>query len=1158
MRVLYPLVLLYGLTLNLPGQVFQLQEEFGVPHPRQIVKFPAMGAPSTGYMIGPNGTEVPYQVMSTGEVAVDTSLAMNTRLTWELKTGRAPQKLEDNVVQVEINPNYYEVTNGLTGVRITRPENTHDTRLAPIQGILLRNGVWTATGPNYIRTINDWWPTNPWPANSATARIVEQGPLEVTIEVSYTYSRPDWGVGTSKFIPGGLGYYKSQITVQAGQPSITIEDDTDSDFEYSLNFYSGVTPDQARYRGHGSTAVEFGREADGRQYRSLDQRPPMDALVDLQYQDPAYSAYISGHYAGYRLIQKISAWDQWGDNSGFYWMLYNSAGGASAPIVGAFTSHAADALGAHNSGPGVYTKPDDGTGAREAGINFRSSRGGPDGTALPHVRIYWGIFTGTKGGDLGDPYQVQNISRQRNIHGGFNLTKISRWQTHYPDPPGGFGSLYMPASKILSMIQKVQTDYSYYQTLWASDPSSRVFLDMWRDPSGAQARSMLAEIKTTANSILDGLVNQDGVHQWPYSYWMGGLAMNSRAINITSLLSLPSGMLTTAERDNLKGIAAMFSYILWDDDFVPLSTFAVSGLNLGTANMPQQEVQFRNLYALMLANHPMMVTRAPAVQQLTSLSVGQQLNDSGAHQSSNGYVIASMGPLLDTMQQLQVAGTNLFQTEPRMPKFAEFFMNMLTPPEPRFGGVRKVVSIGDSSTQGSSLFGQMGTAFSLSNPALGSRLMESWRQSGKPVSDFHGISLMKIDDSIPSVSPALVSGAYPGSCSVLRNGFGGLNETAIWFVNGDFYSDHRHADHGSLSMYALGAPLSIDWGSFYEPHSGGPYMHSMVMPEAWVGASWSADSLSLDIGVSPWASVGQQAFERFENSARSVARFQTGNGTGWTRSVYSIFPNDSYPAIMITDNFDGPDAGLNKVFTMNLMATGPVQSTAGTITPIPRTFHSSGSPQELPSATPPVSLAPGASRFSFTGQWLIDWDLYSFSSQAQQALVGNWAHDWHPTTEEAQFSQANGGAAFEERQHILRMRSAVGFRTLVLPYKKGTARAGLNVTQAGANIAVTTGSEQLTLGDQFYSYSGNQQISLASFSASPVSFNGITISGGPAEVVLKNSQAIVTVHGAPGLRLITIPGSWGQNPAFTFSAGVYSVVYAGGDPVRVVLGQSPF
>ena len=70
----------------------------------------------------------------------------------------------------------------------------------------------------------------------------------------------------------------------------------------------------------------------------------MDAFFDLQYQVPAYSSYVTGNFGAYRYVKRIPAWDLWHDNSGFYWMLYNNAAPPSAPIVGAFTSHAAKIL----------------------------------------------------------------------------------------------------------------------------------------------------------------------------------------------------------------------------------------------------------------------------------------------------------------------------------------------------------------------------------------------------------------------------------------------------------------------------------------------------------------------------------------------------------------------------------------------------------------------------------------------------------------------------------------------------------------------------------------------------------------------------------------------------------------------------------------------
>lgn len=45
----------------------------------------------------------------------------------------------------------YELTNGLTGVRIAKPAgNPAPFNKAPIQGIRLADHSWSATGPNYL------------------------------------------------------------------------------------------------------------------------------------------------------------------------------------------------------------------------------------------------------------------------------------------------------------------------------------------------------------------------------------------------------------------------------------------------------------------------------------------------------------------------------------------------------------------------------------------------------------------------------------------------------------------------------------------------------------------------------------------------------------------------------------------------------------------------------------------------------------------------------------------------------------------------------------------------------------------------------------------------------------------------------------------------
>ena len=85
---------------------------------------------------------------------------------------------------------------------------------------------------------------------------------------------------------------------------------------------------------------------------------------------------------------------------------------------------------------------------------------------------------------------------------------------------------------------------------------------------------------------------------------------------------------------------------------------------------------------------------------------------------------------------------------------------------------------------------------------------------------------------LPDRSPMLGDANFPGALTVLRHGFGTPDETAAWLINGDFYRDHYHCDFGAVMLYALGSPISVHWGSLYEPRLPGAWMQNVVVPEA--------------------------------------------------------------------------------------------------------------------------------------------------------------------------------------------------------------------------------------------------------------------------------------------------------------------------------------
>jgi hypothetical protein len=291
----------------------------------------------------------------------------------------------------------------------------------------------------------------------------------------------------------------------------------------------------------------------------------------------------------------------------------------------------------------------------------------------------------------------------------------------------------------------------------------------------------------------------------------------------------------------------------------------------------------------------------------------------------------------------------------------------------------------------------------------------------------------------------LTDATFPGYYSVLRHGWGTPDETALFFVNGDHHRDHRHYDHGSIVLYALGKPISTDWSAIYTPHAPGGYMHSMVLPETAIGHAWDKDGALLTAGGAAWGNSRQEAFESTDEGAFARATF-SGNKLEWTRAVTVARPKADQPVIVIRDRFAGENAATPKVASFNLMAVGEVTTPAGPVTPPQRTHPVADrkeDPAVLPSATKPFDLAAGVSEFGFTGRYDVDFAVFVLGDPPQQALLGNWADTaWGAVAEH------------EERQHILRVRGTGEFVTVIVPWKRGGKPANLAGTRDGDVIVV--------------------------------------------------------------------------------------------------------
>ncbi|NQU22729.1 MAG: hypothetical protein HQ567_15740 [Candidatus Nealsonbacteria bacterium] len=726
-------------------------------------------------------------------------------------------------------------------------------------------------------------------------------------------------------------------------------------------------------------------------------------------------------------IRWMHPWDPWAGDTGMYWMLYDKDGDDASPLIGFYDGRASRLRNAGAVGVGVYTEAPTG-GGLSTGITVQAWQRGPDARLHPAPRWQWRLFIGRKGPDMRDWREIQPINRQMNLHSGIGLSKIGNLTFDFEEPPAGFGAVYMPQEAATDLLRRLREDDNVYRDAYNSVTYTRDLIDMIRDPSGARVHRMAGDLWRGAHDGLDKLVSGGGIMgAHGFGYWHAGLEASRALLRIDQVLA--SDKATEADKALVRQAAVFYAAVLWDDDHAPLSV--PSGVNLGTANMPVQQQGYRDMYALYLASHPMMKGRAGGVLDRAVSMLRGTVNEHGAHMGCTHYIGAANGPLLSTLQQLKQANVaDVFRDEPRLKKYAQFEMNFSTPVDPRFG--RRVrPSIGDACPgEVTEFLGMLATAYADLDPGLSRRLMGMWRQCGKPQSDFHGATIFKIDERLPDVDPRLSSYHAEGWYSALRFGWGTPNETVAWFVNGNWYRDHASNDLGEPVIYALGAPLSLDFGTMYSPTSPGGFVHSVVLPEAAIGADWKQNPPDVTKGPR-WSNAKTLDYQTKDREAWSKASFTLGQET-WTRTVKVAMLQDDLAAVGLRDEFTTAES---KVFLLNLMNAGPIDT-----------------PDGAKDVGDSFTIPAGVAKLHYTGQAFpkhpaggINWDLYVIADAPQEAFVARYAHQ----------------NVTPETQSILRLKGTGRFQVVIIAYKKG-AKPEVTVTRQNETLVVSSGVNRTT------------------------------------------------------------------------------------------------
>ena len=222
----------------------------------------------------------------------------------------------------------------------------------------------------------------------------------------------------------------------------------------------------------------------------------------------------------------------------------------------------------------------------------------------------------------------------------------------------------------------------------------------------------------------------------------------------------------------------------------------MAGVNLGTANMPGQWVGTRSSYTWYLASHPAM---AGLISRPRRLPQWYMINAYGAANACPHYA-GTITPQFNVAMQRAMLGYHDWATEPKLPKFADWYLNLVTPAEVRFNGKRSVIVDGDGEPdQLPSLFGEMATACAADAPSVSARLMWMWKNNGKPHNSFYGAAgAAHRRGRCRPEDPQLGNAAFPGYYAVLRSGWNTPKETSVHAIIGSWYDDHRTGNSGSV------------------------------------------------------------------------------------------------------------------------------------------------------------------------------------------------------------------------------------------------------------------------------------------------------------------------------------------------------------------------
>ncbi len=501
------------------------------------------------------------------------------------------------------------------------------------------------------------------------------------------------------------------------------------------------------------------------------------------------------------------------------------------------------------------------------------------------------------------------------------------------------------------------------------------------------------------------------------------------------------------------------------------------------------------------------------------------LNTAGAPNEAAGYQLALMSlPVIGAMQLAQM-GTNLWAIYPNLTNYAQFIMDLQTPPEPRFNNARMAPADGDTPTQRTAISGQLANLARPNDTSMASQLMEAWWTGGSNHNSFYSTTEAQIMEAWPTNYAAKrTSKRYLDYGDVFRTTHAVLGrENYLWHWAGRWKAGHSHSDKGGVTAYALGAPMLPRFGNVYSPLTGSGTYENSVIHETDL-STWSSTFGPTDSQVG-WTGSTNGGFCGFSYGGFSES-LQTNTTGTWLRQITHAAGDPVYPVFAFRDGIGGDTITSNQLAMFNLDSTNIFGADTGVLLP-PGTTVMNGISSSISNWT-----ASTVHTFKFTNTvWAahpatgINLNIYVFSTNALDWVIGKTSNTY--VSEDTLFTAANG-VSFWEMFSNLRMRFKGEAYYLFVPYPKGTPPPSVAATHSSGVWTITTTTNRYEVGTNYYAFTNSaagMPRLVASVNPYGTTNHLITITGGQLEarIISTNALTLTVGGGAAGTRNVLLP-----------------------------------